>query len=192
MGLADLWVPIRPGTDAALALAMLHVVIAEDLLDHDFIDRWCSGFDRLKVHVEPFTPSWAEAITGVCGGQIEALARRYATTQRAAIDLGNGVEHTPSSNDAIRAVAILMAITGHLDRPGTNLFVAPPQKSPTSISLRERISQGMVEKRVGPEFPKPFQPFIEGPSSAYDPLITAMASQTLVQVAKVEDQVNTR
>jgi hypothetical protein len=128
VGMADMWVPLRPGTDAALALAMLHVVIQEDLLDHDFIDRWCSGFGRLKTHVKTFTPSWAAGITGVPEKQIVAVARIYATTRRAVIDLGNGVEHTPSSNDAIRAVAILMAITGHLDRPGTNLLNAPPSK----------------------------------------------------------------
>ena len=166
-GMADLWLPIRPGTDAALALAMLHVVIGEDLLDHDFIDRWCSGFNRLKAHVRSFMPSWAEAITGVPARQIESVARMYATTRRAAIDLGNGVEHTPSSNDAIRAVAILMAITGHLDRPGTNLFIAPPRKRPKPIALKERITRQMVDKLVGPEFPKVFQPFVEGTSSAY-------------------------
>ena len=118
VGMADIWVPLRPGTDAALALAILHVVIKEDLLDHDFINRWCSGFGRLKTHVKKYTPSWATGITGVPEEQIVAVARIYAATRRAVIDLGNGVEHTPSSNDAIRAVAILMAITGHLGSAG--------------------------------------------------------------------------
>jgi anaerobic selenocysteine-containing dehydrogenase len=177
VGMADLWVPIRPGTDAALALAMLYVVIGEDLLDHDFIDRWCSGFNRLKAHIQQFTPSWAEEMTGVPAKQIEAVARMYATTKRAAIDLGNGVEHTPSSNDAIRAVAILMAITGHLDRPGTNLFVSPPKKSPKPISLKERITRQMVDKLVGPEFPRPFQPFVEGTTSAYYRILESVLTE---------------
>ncbi|WP_218188166.1 molybdopterin-containing oxidoreductase family protein [Desulfosarcina cetonica] len=158
VGMADLWLPIRPGTDTALALAMLHVVIAEDLLDHAFIDRWCSGFDPLKTHIRQYPPAWAETITGLPASQIESVARMYATTRRAAIDLGNGVEHTPSSNDAIRAVAILMAITGHLDRPGTDLFVPPAAKSPKPITLKERVTQEMVDKLVGPEFPRAFQP----------------------------------
>ena len=167
VGMADIWMPIRPGTDAALALAMLHVVIGEDLLDHAFVEKWCSGFDPLKAHVKPFSPAWAETITGVPAGQIVDVARMYATTPRAAIDLGNGVEHSPSASDAIRAVAILMAVTGHLDRPGTNVLVGPPKNGPRPIALKSRITREMVDKLVGPEFPKAFQPFVEGTSSAY-------------------------
>ena len=177
VGMADMWVPLRPGTDAALALAMLHVTIKEDLLDHEFINRWCSGFGRLKTHVKKFTPSWAAGITGVPEKQIVEVARIYATTKRAVIDLGNGVEHTPSSNDAIRAVAILMAVTGHLDRPGTNLFTTPPPKGPKPISLKERITEEMVDKLVAPEFPKAFQPFIEGTTSAYYRILESVLTE---------------
>lgn len=177
VGMADIWVPLRPGTDTALALAMLHVVIGEDLLDHNFIENWCCGFKQLTDHVKPYTPAWAEKICGVPAQQIEEVARCYATTERAAIDLGNGVEHTPSSNDAIRAVAILMAITGHLDRPGTNLFVASPPKAPKSICLTERITQEMVDALVGPEFPKEFQPFNDEVSSAYYRILESVLIQ---------------
>lgn len=166
-GMADVWVPIRPGTDAALALSMLHVVIKEDLVDHDFIKRWCSGFNRLKAHVKQYPPSWGEKITGIPEKQIVEIAQTYASTRRAAIDLGNGVEHCPSSNGAIRAVAILMAITGHLDRPGCNLFAPPPQQRPKPITLKDRITYDLVEKLVAPEFPGKLQPFIEGTTSTY-------------------------
>ena len=167
VGMADIWMPLRPGTDTALALAMLHVVISNDLLDHDFIDNWCYGFKRLTAHVRKYPPAWAEEICGVPARQIEEVAIRYASTKKAAIDLGNGVEHTPSSNDAIRAIAILMAITGHLDRPGTNLFMPSPLKAPKSITLTERVTEEMLDALVGPEFPKEFQPFYGNPSSAY-------------------------
>jgi anaerobic selenocysteine-containing dehydrogenase len=167
VSLADLWIPIRPGTDTALALAMLHVIIGEDLVDHDFINRWCYGFAELQEHVRRFDPAWAEQICGVPAQQIADLARLYATTPKATIDLGNGVEHTPSSNDAIRAVAHLIAITGHLDRPGGNLFVATPPEKPLDISLKKRYRQELVDKCLGPEFPLVFQPFMEGISSAY-------------------------
>ena len=177
VGMADIWVPLRPGTDAALALAMLNVVIREELLDHKFIDEWCSGFKRLKAHIQQYPPEWAEQITGVSAEQIETVSRLYATTQRATIDLGNGVEHAPSSNDAIRAVSILMAITGHLDRPGGNLFVPPPENGIKSITLKERITQEMVDKLVGPEFPKQFQPFYEGTSSAYYRILESVLTQ---------------
>jgi anaerobic selenocysteine-containing dehydrogenase len=171
-GMADIWVPIRPGTDAALALAMLNVVINEGLIDKEFVEKWCYGYDRLQEHIQKYPPHWAEAITGIPVKQILEVARLYAGTKRAAIDLGNGVEHAPASNNAIRAIAILIAITGHLDRPGGNLlsgvlgFVSTmPQLK--DITLRERYTADLIDKLVGPEFPKQFQPFLEGLSSAY-------------------------
>lgn len=171
-GMADIWMPIRPGTDAALALAMLNVVVNEDLIDKEFVQTWCYGYDRLKEHIQQYPPEWAEKITGLPSQQIVEVTRLYATTKKASIDLGNGVEHAPSANDAIRAVAILIAITGHLDRPGGNLFdggnyVTGSMPMPKGITLRERYTEELIDKLVGPEFPKPFQPFLEGVSSAY-------------------------
>jgi anaerobic selenocysteine-containing dehydrogenase len=167
-GMADEWVPVRPGTDAALALAMLHVVVNKDLIDKDFVEKWCYGYDKLKAHVQKYPPEWAEKITGVPAKQIIDVATRFATTKRAGIDLGNGVEHTPSSNDAIRAVAILASITGHLDRPGGNVFGgASTMPRPKGVHLRERYTQEWVDKLVFPEFPRAFQPALEGTSSAY-------------------------
>jgi len=173
VGMADIWVPIRPGTDAALALAMLNVVVNEGLIDKTFVEKWCYGYDRLVEHVRQYPPEWAERITGVPAQQIRDVARLYATTKRAAIDLGNGVEHASSSSDAIRAVAILIAVTGHLDREGGNLFGWGPMGGPTDmppfrdIMLRDRYTREMIDKLVGPEFPRAFQPFLEGLSSAY-------------------------
>jgi len=166
--LADVWVPIRPGTDAALALAMLNIVISESLFDADFVSRWVHGFDELKAHVRQYTPAWAAHITGLPVEQIEQVARLYATTRPACIVHGNGLEHAPSSSDAVRAIAILMAISGNLDRPGGDVFpVGSTMPQPRSVHLRERYTQEWVDKLVGPEFPKPFQPFIEGVTSAY-------------------------
>ncbi|MBW2028040.1 MAG: molybdopterin-dependent oxidoreductase [Deltaproteobacteria bacterium] len=166
--LSDIWVPIRPGTDAALALAMLQVVIGEGLYDFDFVSRWCDGFGELEEHVQNYTPEWAAPITGLDPEQIRRVSRLYATTKRAAIDPGNGLEHAPSASDAVRAIAILIAITGHFDRPGGNIV---PEGStmprPKSVHLKERYTREWVEKLVAPEFPRPFQPFLEGTSSAY-------------------------
>ena len=146
---------------------MLHVVIGEDLIDHAFVEKWCYGFKRLQAHVRQYDPQWAENISGVPASQIEQVARLYAKTPRAAIDLGNGVEHTPSASDAIRAIASLMAVTGHLDRPGGNIFAVPPKAAPRDILLHERYTPELINKLVGPEFPVAFQPFLEGPTSAY-------------------------
>jgi anaerobic selenocysteine-containing dehydrogenase len=177
VGFADIWVPVRPGTDAALALAMLHVIISEDLIDHAFVEKWCYGFERLKTHVRQYSPQWAEAISGVPAAQIADVAREYATTPRAAIDLGNGVEHAPSANDAIRSVAALMAVTGHLDRPGTNIFPLPPKPVPKDITLGERCTHDLLNKLVGPEFPIAFQPFWEGPTSAYYRILESVVTE---------------
>jgi anaerobic selenocysteine-containing dehydrogenase len=170
--LADIWVPVRPGTDTALALAMLHVIINENLFDKDFTENYCYGFDKLKEHVQKYTPEWGERISGVPSSQITEVARIYARANCAAIDLGNGVEHTPSSNDAIRAVSILMAITGNINKKGGNMIgggMGPGggMGGTRSISVKERYTKEMVDKLVGPEFPKEFQPFMEGTSSAY-------------------------
>jgi anaerobic selenocysteine-containing dehydrogenase len=178
VALADVWVPIRPGTDAALALAMLNVVINEKLYDADFVSRWTYGFDQLKAHVQKYTPRWAAPVTDLPVEQIEQVARLYATTKPACIYHGNGFEHAPSCNDAIRAVAILMAISGNLDRPGGDVFsVGSTMPRPQSVHLRERYTQEWVDKLVGPEFPRPFQPGIEGTTSAYYRLLESVLTE---------------
>ncbi len=166
--LADVWVPVRPGTDAAQALAMLHVIICENLYDAAFVSQWCYGFEDLATHIQQYTPEWAAAVTGLPASQIREVAREYATTKKAAIDYGNGLEHAPAASDAMRSIAILIAITGHLDRPGGNVVpVGSTMPMPKTVHLKERYTQEWVDKLVAPEFPKPFQPFVEGTSSAY-------------------------
>ena len=177
-GMADVWIPLRPGTDAALALCVLHVVIGEDLIDKEFVREWCYGFDELKMHVRQYTPAWCESITGVPAQKIIDAARLYATTEAAAIDLGNGVEHSPSSNDAIRAIAILIAITGHLDKPGCNLIPGPPEfTQPSSEKRSELLTSEMAGKLVGPEFPPVFQPFLEGLSASYYRILESVITE---------------
>ncbi len=165
---ADIWVPIRPGTDGALALAMLHVIINEHLYDKEFVDQWCYGFDRLVPHVQQYTPEWAESVTGIPAAQVVDLARMYATAKSACISIGNAFDQMVDSSNAVRSVAILIAITGHFDRPGGNV-ASTGSKMPrvNSVHLRDRYTTQMVNKLVGPEFPLCFQPFIEGTSSAY-------------------------
>lgn len=176
--LADLWVPIRPGTDAALALAMLHVIINERLYDETFVVKWCYGFDKLEEHIQKYPPEWAESVTGLPADQIRQAAEMYARTERASIDLGNGIEHAPSASDASRAIAILIAITGHLDRPGGNIVpVGSTMPTPRTVHLRERYTPEWIEKLVAPEFPRPFQPFIEGTSSAYYKIFDSVISE---------------
>jgi anaerobic selenocysteine-containing dehydrogenase len=159
------WVPVRPGTDAALGLAMLNVVINENLYDVAFVEKWCYGFEQLKAHVQQFTPEWAEKITGVTATQIKEVARLYAKTPKAAIDLSNGPEHARAANDAIRTMGALMAITGHLDKPGTNVWGASSKMpAPRGVHLFDRYTQEWVDKLLGYELPQKLQPFSEGTS----------------------------
>jgi anaerobic selenocysteine-containing dehydrogenase len=165
---ADIWVPIRPGTDGALALGMLNVIINERLYDTDFVSKWCYGFDKLVPHIQKYTPDWAAPITGLPADQIREVARLYATTKPACIASGNAFDQTVDSNNAVRALAILIAISGNLDRPGGNVVPAEstmPRVKP--VSLRERYTQELIDKLVAPEIASCFQPFAEGTSSAY-------------------------
>jgi anaerobic selenocysteine-containing dehydrogenase len=181
VAISDVWVPVRPGTDAALALAMLHVVISERLYDEAFVREWTYGFDALVEHVKKFTPEWAQPITGVEAEQIRSVARLYATTKPACIQTGNGFEHAPSCADAIRAVAILSAITGNLDRPGGDLLGGPGEGGGggrSSVSeLRGRVTQAWIDKLVAPEFPRALQPMSEGPSSAYYRILESVLTE---------------
>ena len=83
------WVPVRPGTDGALALAILNVIIGEDLYDHDFCENWCNGFDKLAEHVKQFPPEWAAPITGISEEQIYKIARMMGTIKPMGIMYGN-------------------------------------------------------------------------------------------------------
>ena len=165
---ADVWLPVRPGTDAALALAMINVIVGERLYDAEFVASWCYGFDQLATHVRRYSPEWAEPITGLPAERIREIARLYATAGSACILSGNAFDQTTASNHAVRALAILIAITGNVDRPGGNLApggtTMPPLKP---ILPRDRYTQAFVDDLVAPEFPTTLQPFLEGTSSAY-------------------------
>ncbi len=110
---------IHPGTDAALALAMMHVIVAEDRCDRDFVANHTAGFDELAAHVREFTPTWAAGVTGIAAERIEALARRYATTRPAMIVLGGSSMHKGANSwQAGRAIACLPGLTGNLGMAG--------------------------------------------------------------------------
>ncbi len=119
---ADLWLQIRPGTDDALALAMLNVIIGEKLYDEPFVTQWTHGFAELAAHVKEFTPEWAEPITWIAADQIRAAARLFARTNPALMEWGCAIEHTPKCIQTIRAVSMIPALTGNIDVPGGWVF----------------------------------------------------------------------
>jgi molybdopterin guanine dinucleotide-containing S/N-oxide reductase-like protein len=110
--LADWHIPIRPGTDAALALGMMHVILREGLEDRAFIHAMTHGFQQLAGRVREYTPERVAAWTGMTAEGVEQLARMYATTRPAAIRMNYGVQRVENGGTAVRAIAMLPALTG--------------------------------------------------------------------------------
>ena len=116
---ADEALIIRPGSDTALALAMMNVLCGEGLVDRDFVERYTTGYDALRDHVRQYTPQWAADLTGVPAERIVALARLYAATRPAMIVLGGSSMYKGANGwMASRAIACLPALTGNVGIPG--------------------------------------------------------------------------
>ena len=105
-------IALRPGTDAALALALMHVLIQNDWLDHDYIAQHTLGWDALRARALEWTPERAAQVCGITTEQIESLARDWATTKPAAIRLNYGMQRVKGGGNAVRAIACLPALTG--------------------------------------------------------------------------------
>jgi anaerobic selenocysteine-containing dehydrogenase len=145
---SDEVIRIRPGTDAALALGMMHVIVAEGLHDREFVASHTVGFEALAEHLSSHTPEWAADVTGVDADRIRALARRYATTRPAMILVGGSSMHKGSNGwQGARAVSCLPALTGDLGRPGAGLGVrhgaSTHGQALTDITLPERRPPGV-------------------------------------------------
>jgi len=123
--LAAEWLGVRPGTDGALALAAINVLINEDLIDHDFIENWTHGFPELRQYVDEFSPERAAAITGVAASAIVDLARSVGQAKGCSVLMYTGLEYSNSGIQAIRAIWTLQALAGHLDVPGGKCFRMP-------------------------------------------------------------------
>jgi anaerobic selenocysteine-containing dehydrogenase len=110
--LADKHFSINPGSDSALAFAMMHVLIAENLYDADYVARYTTGFEELREQVKRYPPERAAALTGIAVEEIVALAREYATTRPAVIRLNYGVQRSERGGLAVHSISMLPALTG--------------------------------------------------------------------------------
>ncbi len=130
---ADLWLRIRPGTDCALLMSMINVIIEEKLYDRDFVTNWCHGFEELAERAAEYPVDKASEITWVPGEQIVKAARMFATETPSCAMEGMGVAHQPNSYGALAARHIISAIVGNVDVKGGEELMGPP---PSSRSTR--------------------------------------------------------
>ena len=151
---ADYWLPVRPGTDVALALCFIHVIIENDLYDKEFVDKWTEGFDQLREHVSSFTPDRVAEITWIPADKIKQAAFTFAKTKPACLTPGiGGACQSTNSFDLNRALMILIVITGNLDIVGGNLETRSPL-GPRSIygsdlALSGSVSRKQWQKKLG-------------------------------------------
>jgi thiosulfate reductase/polysulfide reductase chain A len=149
---ADWWLPIRPGTDIALLLAWMNVLIGDRLCDEDYLARYASGFGQLTAHVAEFTPAWAERITEIPAARIVETARAMGQAKPSVVvHPGRHVTWYGDDTQRARAMAILTALLGAYGRPG-------------GIFLPTSIGQGKIEL---PPFPVPARERADGAGTLY-------------------------
>ena len=150
---ADHWLPVRPGTDVALILCIINLIIKNEIYDKDFVENWTFGFDQLREHVSRFTPDYCAEITWIPADKIEEAALTYANIKPACIMPGiGGACHSIKSFDLARSIAILAAITGNLGIPGGN-FNYPSALGDRScygrdFSLTAHLPSDQVQKKL--------------------------------------------
>jgi anaerobic selenocysteine-containing dehydrogenase len=114
----DEWIPIRPGTDGALALGMMHVLFAENLEDRDYLERYTIGHEALQERVREYPPERVASITGIGAERISGLARQYGRARAAFVRINYGLQRHGGAAMAVRTIACLPAVTGHWRRAG--------------------------------------------------------------------------
>ena len=194
---ADIWVPVRPGTDCALAMACLNYIIQNDLYDHDYTENWCNGFDELAAHLSDggYDATWAAEITGVPKEQIEQIAEMMGTIKPMAINCGNGIGDQQNDGHWAQAcIDLIEAITGNIGIAGGS--GAAMTGAPSLIKTKgiDKLSDRLpmteedeangymagVSDLVGPETPRWFQTMAtqeSGPTSAYNKGIRSILTE---------------
>ncbi len=149
---ADLWIPITPGTDAALAMGMMHVIVREGWHDDEFIDSACSGFEDLVPRLAEYTPETVGSICGLSPSRVVEAARFFARNQPSNIVIGVAAEHSPpNSIQAVRAINVLLAVCGSVDREGGMLIAGPAEGfvPDAAMELNHTLPPGQRAKQIG-------------------------------------------
>ncbi len=142
---ADIYSPIRPGTDCALVLSLLNVIISEELYDHDFVAKWTHGFEQISEHVRAYPPEEVSKITWVPAETIRAIARMYAKGP-SCLSSGIALDHCTNGAMTNWALACLIAICGNYENDGGNFPVV-------RLIDQRNADQGRCEDTIGFRFP---------------------------------------
>ena len=193
---ADWHIPIRPGTDAALALGLMNVIIGEDLVDHDYVQNYTTGFDELKERVSAYSPEMVAKITGIPAQDIRTLAREYATTQPSVIRIGVAIERHAGGGQTVRAAACLPAMVGAWRHVGGGMLQLPIWAFPVkweNLMRPDWIKPGtrvLNQWRLGPALTgeEPLDPPIKS-LFVYNsnPAIVVPEQEKIIQGLKSED-----
>jgi anaerobic selenocysteine-containing dehydrogenase len=149
-GAADWHIPIQPGTDTALALGLMRVIIEEGLYDRDYVEQHTHGFAELREHVQPYTPQHVAGLTGLSAADVERLAREYACNTPAVIRLNYGVQRSQNGGAAARAVCMLPALIGAWKHLGGGLQLSTSGAFPFNTAALERPDLMMASPLARP------------------------------------------
>jgi anaerobic selenocysteine-containing dehydrogenase len=193
---ADWHIPIRPGTDAALALGLMNVIIGEDLVDQDYVQNYTTGFDELKERARAYPPEMVAKITGIPAQDIRTLAREYATTQPSVIRIGVAIERHAGGGQTVRAAACLPALVGAWRHVGGGMLQLPIWAFPVkweNLMRPDWIKPGtrvLNQWRLGPALTgeEPLDPPIKS-LFVYNsnPAIVVPEQEKIIQGLKSED-----
>ncbi len=170
---SDIWLPLRPGTDTALALGMLNIIISEGLYDKEFVENYVYGWKPFSERVGEYPIEKVERITGLPGDKIKAAARLFAKTKPAAIQWGVAIEQQITCADNDRALLALMGITGNIDVPGGQVLFKPPRiRNVSEFGSHYLLSKDQAKKRLGADrFPLAGNFAIINPKCVWDAII---------------------
>ena len=147
---ADLWLPLRPGTDTALALGLANVIVNEGLYDREFVENYTHGWEEFVKRANEYPLEKVEQITWIPREKIREAARLFATTKPAAIQWGVAIEQQNTCADNNRILMCLMGITGNIDVPGGQvLFKTPPIHNVGKFGAHGMLPPEQAEKRLG-------------------------------------------
>jgi anaerobic selenocysteine-containing dehydrogenase len=147
---SNLWLQLRPGTDVALALGMIHVIVEEGLYDKAFVQNWVHGWEEFLERVRQYPLKRVSEMTWVPEAKIAEAARLFATTKPACIQWGVAIEQSINCVDNNRSLIALAAITGNIDAPGGMVFyVPPPVMSASQFGAHRQLPPEQRKKRLG-------------------------------------------